>query len=75
MNNDKNNIIYIDFLITRKKINSKLLVFLYRLYHVLINPLILHPKKSNSNSKNVSSIKITSNYWFFYYPIQFLVLL
>lgn len=59
---NKDNIIYVDFALTKKKVKSKRFMGLYKFFSFFSN-LIPLPKKSNKGkrcSKNKS--KITSNY-------------
>lgn len=59
---NKDNVVYVDFALTKKKVKSKRFMGLYKFFSFFSN-LIPLPKKSNKGkrcSKNKS--KITSNY-------------
>lgn len=60
--NNNNNIIYIDFMFKRKKINSKLFLSLYKIYSTVRRFTLLSNNKSKNLSKNVFTIRKTSNY-------------
>ena len=62
MKRDKKNIIYVDFTFTKKKINSKTLIILYKVTFSLIKILPL-PKYNRSSKRLNNAIKRkTSNY-------------
>lgn len=59
---NKNNIIYIDFMFRRKKIRSKPMIFLYRIYSKLRISFFLPKAKQNSKSSNYFKNHKSSNY-------------
>ena len=62
MKYNKDNVIYIDFIFKRKKINSKTVLFFYKLYSKVFT--ILPPRIKLSRNKKTSSYnnRKTSNY-------------
>lgn len=62
MKYNKDNVIYIDFIFKRKRINSKTILFFYKLYSKLVtllpNKIKLYRNKKTSLYKN----RRTSNY-------------
>lgn len=63
MKYNKDNVIYIDFIFKRKRINSKPLLLLYKLYSKLVTILPSKVIKLTRNKKQVSyKGRKTSNY-------------
>lgn len=62
MRYNKNNIIYVDFLLSRKKIKSKLKILLYKIYSMLRFKFSLPAAKSNNKSINYFNNHKPSNY-------------
>lgn len=58
----KNNIIYIDFLFKRKKLKSKPMIFLYKIYSTIRRKLFFSSSRYNSKSPNYFSSHKSSNY-------------
>lgn len=62
MKYNKYNVIYIDFIYTRKKINSKAVLFFYKLYSKVFNILPNRIKLSRNKKASLYSNRKTSNY-------------
>lgn len=62
MKYNKDNVIYIDFIYTRKKINSKTVLFFYKLYSKVFNILPARIKLSRSKKTSLYVNRKTSNY-------------
>lgn len=58
----KDNIIYIDFIFKRKKINSKIFLFFYKIYLKLITILPNKIKLSRNKKTSLYNNQKTSNY-------------
>ena len=62
MKYNKDNVIYIDFIFKRKRINSKILLFFYKLYSKLITILPSKIKLSRNKKTSLYNNRKTSNY-------------
>lgn len=59
---NKDNIIYVDFALTKKKVKSKRFMGLYKFFSFFSNLIPLPKKSKNSKRYAKNSSKITSNY-------------
>ncbi len=62
MKYNKDNVIYIDFIFKRKKINSKTVLFFYKLYSKLFTILPARIKLSRNKKTSSFNNRKTSNY-------------
>ena len=62
MKYNKDNVIYIDFIFKRKRINSKTILFFYKLYSKLITILPNKIKLYKSKKTSLYNNRKTSNY-------------
>ena len=62
MKYNKDNVIYIDFIFKRKRINSKIILFFYKLYSKLITILPSKIKLSRNKKASLYNNRKTSNY-------------
>lgn len=58
----KSNVIYIDFLFRRKKLNSKPMIFLYKIYSIIRKGLFLPSSTAKTKGPNYFSSHKSSNY-------------
>lgn len=59
---NKSNIVYIDFLFKRKKLESKPMIFLYKIYSTLRHRLFFSSSSNNNKSSNYFKNHKSSNY-------------
>lgn len=62
MKYNKDNVIYIDFIFKRKRINSKHFLFLYKLYSRVVTFLPSKIKFTRNKKQNSYNSRKTSNY-------------
>ena len=62
MKYNKDNVIYIDFIFKRKKINSKTVLFFYKLYSRVFTILPTRIKLSRNKKSSAYNNRKTSNY-------------
>lgn len=62
MKYNKDNVIYIDFIFKRKRINSKPLLLLYKLYSKLLKVFPFRINRNTNKKQTSYSSRKTSNY-------------
>lgn len=62
MKYNKDNVIYIDFIFKRKRINSKSLLLLYRLYSKLLRIFPFRINRNKNKKQTSYNSRKTSNY-------------
>ena len=62
MKYNKDNVIYIDFIFKRKRINSKSLLLLYRLYSKLLRIFPFRINRNKNKKQASDNSRKTSNY-------------